>query len=330
VPRIGRKMTVPAANFTIYAIIFLGQAISFILFLSLLVGNGQLAILGNPVHENEGVQIFLIVTLIILAAGMLMIGFFMYETVRRSIVEWRQSGQTGSFWNAPIKELIKLQKKRRQSSPFSHVLHEIKTPLAVIRGYAQLAAQCGEEEYDMIHSMLLGIDREVENLVWMMEVIGGKENMGTQPISLCALVQECVKGYEMIAGEKRWSLSCGDDIILDCNRSAVMEILRTILDNAVKYTADDGTIDVFVGVRKSNAYVRVTDNGIGIDGKDLENIFRKYYRGNAVQDYNGSGYGLYLAYRVANCFGIKINVESEVGKGSSFTIWFPKNCMICQ
>jgi signal transduction histidine kinase len=331
VPRTSIKVAVPAAKFLKCAVVFIGQLIAFLVIIFTLTLEKEQKSVADTLSNAEIVyQNFLMLTLVILGMGMLIMLISACIKVRKCLEQWDKSFETRSIWNTSVSEIIALQKSRRGWSPVSDIVHEMRTPLAVIRGYAQLAEQCGPEERETIRSMMRAINREISNMTWIMEALGGRGTMDTQPIGLYELAEECVEGYRVIADDKKWSVCCEQDATVECNRSAVTEILRTIVDNAVKYTAKDGSIALIVGRDKTSAFIRVVDDGIGIEQKDIGNIFRKYYRGNTAQDYCGSGFGLYLAYRVAQCCGIQIQVESEIGKGSCFTIRFPKKCLLCQ
>jgi signal transduction histidine kinase len=110
------------------------------------------------------------------------------------------------------------------------------------------------------------------------------------------------------------------------DREAVSRALLNLIDNAIKYSADDKAIDVILRQDPEHVIVEVHDRGIGIGAKDLERIFDPYFRAtfSDTQTRRGAGLGLTLVQQIVTAHGGNVEVESEPGKGSTFRLMFPR------
>ncbi|MEJ2562784.1 MAG: sensor histidine kinase [Anaerolineales bacterium] len=110
-------------------------------------------------------------------------------------------------------------------------------------------------------------------------------------------------------------------VTVDAERMA--QVLDNLLNNALRYTPEGGTITLYAGASEDGVEMRVTDSGPGIEAQELPNVFNRFYRGDKSRqrETGGSGLGLAIAKSIVELHGGRIRVESEPGQGASFVIW---------
>lgn len=229
----------------------------------------------------------------------------------------------------------KLENLDRKRSEFvSNASHELKTPLSSMKILIEsLLYQDGVDE--KIYKEFLGdINNEIDRLT---DVISGlltlaKTDSETQALKLerillSELVNKTVNALQPIAHEKDVTLvyTVGSDIELSCDAVKVMQAVMNLIDNAVKYSERGG--HVWVSLQKSggNAAIEIKDDGCGIPESELPHLFDRFYRVDKARarGTGGSGLGLYIARTIALLHGGSIEVQSEEGLGSVFTLYLP-------
>ena len=130
--------------------------------------------------------------------------------------------------------------------------------------------------------------------------------------------------YHAEQKEIQVSVDCPEDLCVSHDSKWTEEALFNLLDNAVKYTPAGSSIEVFVAQWEMYVEVKVTDTGKGISESNQAAIFKRFYREEEVHNQPGVGIGLYLAREIVTQQGGYITVESEVGKGSAFSIFLPR------
>lgn len=213
----------------------------------------------------------------------------------------------------------------------SNVSHEIKTPLAVISNYATLLQDenLTSEERMEYSKALFSAARRLTDLVANILKLNKLENQVITEkkalINVGDAVGEIVLGFEEAIDEKNISLSCDlDDVTSYCDGTFLEIICNNLISNAVKFTERNGNISVSLKEREGKIYFSVKDDGIGMDRATGERIFDKFYQGDTSHAAEGNGLGLALVKKVVGIMGGDINVESEEGKGSLFTVAWEK------
>ena len=217
----------------------------------------------------------------------------------------------------------------------TQVTHELRTPLTNIRLYAETAIEDGEKDpqrraqcLNVITQEAMRLERVVADMLSVAEIEAGTLELKNDDVQLSTLVEELQSDYNNQAREK--------DITLELNlppklptiradRDKMALALRNVVDNAIKYTPQGGRVVVNVDVLDDTLTVDVIDNGIGIDEPDIGRIFETFYRAQdaKVADVVGSGLGLALAREIIRLHGGDIRVESEIDKGSMFSVTLP-------
>ncbi len=218
----------------------------------------------------------------------------------------------------------------RQENFVSDASHEFKTPLAVIAGYANLLRRWGKSDPKVLDEAVDAISRESENmkrivdqLLWLAKL--GEFTLNCTEFNLYEAVDDIVDGYKLVNVKHDIRIDGDPSVTLFADKNLTTEAVRTLIDNAIKYTpAENGVIRVGVEYYDRSAVIKVSDNGIGIAEKDLPQIFDRFYRCDKVRgrESGSCGLGLTICKQIVEMTGGTISVESEPGKGSTFTIAF--------
>ncbi len=217
----------------------------------------------------------------------------------------------------------------RQENFVSDASHELKTPLAVITGYANLLRRWGKDDPKILDEAVEAIARESENmkriveqLLWLAKI--GNFTLNNTVFNLYETVEDIVDGYKMVNTKHTISLSGDPSVTLETDKNLVTEAVRTLVDNAIKYTPAGGEINLNINKLADRAELSITDNAIGISSEDQQHIFERFYRCDKVRgrESGSSGLGLTICKSIIEMMGGTISVDSELGKGSTFKITF--------
>jgi heavy metal sensor kinase len=213
--------------------------------------------------------------------------------------------------------------------------HELRTPLAIAQGEATLALReerSGEEYQKSLESISRQISRSsslINRLLFLARSDDRLELLMTQ-VDLRALLTEAVGDARVLCEPKSISLQSNvaaaeGSYLVKGDMVRLRELLLNLVDNAVRYTPAEGKITVSLERDESDARISIGDNGIGIAGEHLPNIFKRFYRvdNSRSRAEGGTGLGLAISQRIAEVHGGRIEVESKVGQGSTFTVFLP-------
>lgn len=209
------------------------------------------------------------------------------------------------------------------------IAHDLKTPITRIRGIAEitLTTEARQAEYEaMTSSIIEECDRLLDMISTMLTISrfeAGVGHLEKEPVDLAWIVRGACEIFHPLAEDKKLSIDCRAPESLSYTGDAGMlqRLISNLLDNAIKYTPTGGQVSIFLENRAGAPVVlRVSDTGSGIDEKETEHIFERFYRGDASRSTEGAGLGLSLARAIARAHGGDITVESEAGKGSIFTV----------
>jgi signal transduction histidine kinase len=225
--------------------------------------------------------------------------------------------------------------EQRRVDFLSMVTHDIKGPLTVILGYAELLSDPDEQPSPAVVLDILGRIREsgeqihalVSNFVELSRIEAGRLQLEFLPMDLTRLVGDVVARHEPRATRKGITV-CHELVPLPelaGDRPHLERAIVNLLGNAIKFTPAGGRITVSTRVEGTCAAVVVADTGPGIPPEDLDDIFEKYRRASAAGRVEGTGLGLFIARTVVQAHAGDIRVETVVGQGSTFTILLPLN-----
>jgi signal transduction histidine kinase len=209
--------------------------------------------------------------------------------------------------------------------------HELRTPLTVIRGYLEELASGSIEPSSELYLRLVKETRRLERLIHDLQELSQAEagylSISVQPISLVPLLKSLVEKFadQIMDDGPIIKLDYPSDlppVLADSDRTE--QILVNLLGNAIRYT-EKGTINVKAWRNRHQVWIAVTDTGIGIKPEDLPFVFERFWRADKSRSSysGGTGIGLAITRRLVELQGGIIEVESEVGKGSTFRFFLP-------
>lgn len=232
--------------------------------------------------------------------------------------------------------LDRMQKTYSQQARFvSDASHELRTPIAVLKGYADLLERWGKDDPQVRDESIAAIQAEaqrmsklVEQLLFLARGDSGRTKLQPKPLDLSALVQEVWEECQMIAPKHSWKLDAPQPVPFQGDRDMLKQALRVLTDNAVKYTPESGTITLRAFVDSNGCpTMAVRDEGMGIGEQDLPHVFDRFYRSDPARtrQHGGAGLGLSIADWIVNRHGGHLEVYSWEGIGSRFSIVLPSN-----
>ncbi|MFH1826221.1 MAG: ATP-binding protein [bacterium] len=217
----------------------------------------------------------------------------------------------------------------------ANVSHELKTPLTAIRNYVETLLNGAIDDKENNIKFLKKIEEHAINLQWLIDDIlevskleSGKAIEPFVPVDLCLVVDRAMETVANKAKKKGVAIEKrkgSGELIIKGNEELIRRAILNLLDNAINYTNEWGK--VLLSCEKDNQQIRlvVQDTGIGISPEHLDRIFERFFRVDKARSrlYGGTGLGLAIVKHVMNLHQGQVEVVSEVGKGSTFTLVFP-------
>ncbi|MHB8156214.1 MAG: sensor histidine kinase [Desulfocucumaceae bacterium] len=220
----------------------------------------------------------------------------------------------------------------------ANINHELKTPLSAIVAFTELLLD--EKDSSRLNALQRDYLREIRDsgrdltskikgLLELSGILGGKVILHQEKVSVPQLVAGVGGAYKEVFGEKgvELKLICDGEAVVFADQSKIESILISLLDNALKFTDPGGSVIVraWADLENKNARISVTDTGVGIEPLNWSSVFNMFYQvdGTSTRKYGGAGIGLTLAVRLAEMNGGNIEMNSEFGRGSEFTLIIP-------
>ena len=212
----------------------------------------------------------------------------------------------------------------------SDASHELRTPVSIIKSACETAEKYDEtpeerkESLEIIHRQAEVMTRLIEQLLSMTRMEQGTELIQLEEIDLGEFVRIACKDIMTGAYEKSLSLDLEDGIIVCGDRALLTRLLQNLIDNACKYGKDNGHIWVSVGKNENEAFLRVTDDGIGIPKEQQDKVWRRFFRADeAHSGESGAGLGLAIVKQIADVHKGYMTLESVPDRGRVFTVYLP-------
>jgi len=242
-------------------------------------------------------------------------------------------GRLVSTFNAMLERLDRLFQAQQRLG--ADVSHELRTPLTTIRGNVDLLRRGAADDpaeraaaLDAIDGEVNRMNRLVADLLLLAQAESGMQ-LEKQPVELDTLILEVYRQAQLMsaaqfpAGDRvKIRLGHEDQVIIEGDPDRLKQLLLNLIDNALKYTPPGGAVTL--SLYRDREWVRVTveDTGVGIPPDVLPHIFDRFYRAQR-KGRKGVGLGLSIACWIAEAHGGRLSVESEVGQGTTFTLWLP-------
>lgn len=227
---------------------------------------------------------------------------------------------------------LKAQNEKIRQEFSANVSHELKTPLTSITGYAQMINNGMAREEDIL-TFTGKIEKEAERLLLLINDIIELSNLDekgittSEDVELSSVVQETIMSLENAADKKNVTIFVSaNEVHVRGSRTMLGEMAYNIIDNAIKYNKEGGSVTVFVGSNGPKAEFSVKDTGIGIPEEDQERIFERFYRVDKSHSktVGGTGLGLSIVKHIAMCHNADITVKSELGFGTTISVIFDR------
>ncbi len=240
-------------------------------------------------------------------------------------------GRLASTLNQMIERLEAVLNRQRQFT--TDASHELRTPLAIIQAESTLALDKErtlteyQKSMELVSQVVVYMSSVIDELLFLARSDTGNETFDFDEINLKELLNELSSDIQVLASEKglNFNLNPLEDLFVIGDRGKLRQLFLNILVNAVWYTPNGGDISASVVRGKGMATVSVKDTGIGISEEYLSFIFERFYRVDKSRSRaeGGTGLGLPIAKQIAESHGGIIEVESQVGRGSTFHVTLP-------
>jgi signal transduction histidine kinase len=234
----------------------------------------------------------------------------------------------GASFNRMLDRIQSLLKSMKEIN--DNIAHDLRSPLARIRGIAEMSL-LKEKSIEAYRDMAASTIEECDTLIAMIntmlditEAEAGVNDVKPEEFELTALIRQACELFRPLAEEKKIDLNTDltESLNMTSDRKKMQRIVTNILENALKYTPENGTVAVSAAARDGEVQIDFKDTGVGISKNDLPHIFERFYRCDRSRSQGGVGLGLSLVKAYTESLNGKIHVESTVNQGSRFTLRF--------
>jgi len=251
---------------------------------------------------------------------------------RAAIKGRSEIAELGETFNMMCDRLQNIDKQR--SEFVSDASHELKTPLASMKILVESLLYQDNVSEKVYKEFLSDINGEIDrlnslitDLLLLSKMDEDSMVINSEKADLTQIVEKCVNSLRPIA-EKRdieVKFQAIDNIEIECDPLKLRQALNNLIENAIKYSRDGGHVAVAIRKTGHEARVEITDDGVGMSREHLSHIFERFYRVDKARsrDTGGTGLGLYIVRRIALMHGGRVDVVSEEGRGSTFTLVLP-------
>src|SRR5215472_17062097 len=212
--------------------------------------------------------------------------------------------------------------------------HELRTPLTIMRGELETAVQNPKIDADVRETLgavleeTVRLSKIVDQLLTMSRLDAGEAFLEVSRFDFSELVRTTVEHMRLLAEEKKLVLKveAAEEVQVEGDQSRLQQVVVNLLDNAIMYTPNDGTIGVSMRGEGDKAVLTVADNGIGISQEGQAHIFERFYRTDKARsrELGGTGLGLSIVKSIGAAHGGRVSVESAEGRGSTFRFELPR------
>jgi two-component system heavy metal sensor histidine kinase CusS len=226
--------------------------------------------------------------------------------------------------------LARLEDSFVRLSQFSaDIAHELRTPIANIRGEAEVAlsrARPAEEYREVLESTIAEcqhLGHIVDNLLFLARTEAAEGHLQRASFDGRAVIEKIAAFYEPIAEEQKLTIRCRGEATFVADEMLFSRAVNNLVENAAHHTPSGGTIEISIANRGANAEVSVKDNGAGIPPQHLPRVFDRFYRADSARSSEGVGLGLALVKSIMDLHGGSTTIESQVDRGTAVTLSFP-------
>lgn len=263
-----------------------------------------------------------------------------YDT-KTGIDDSGEIGELASSMDTLADRLLEAENARKDMEQmridfFANVSHELRTPITVMRAYTEtLIDGVVKDEakkmtyYDKMLGECKSMERLVGDLLLLSKMQNPDFNIDKEPLSLAEVLDDIIRSAGAIASERGIEIktniadSMDDDIcLINGDYERLCQMFMVIVDNAVKFSQDGGTVEIIMTKTEEDVTVSIKDHGVGISEEELPYIFDKFYKSKLRQNSKGTGLGLAIARQICYKHEGTISVRSKVGEGTEFEFSF--------
>lgn len=233
--------------------------------------------------------------------------------------------------NRQHEDILKSAKLRQEFT--ANVSHELKTPLTVISGYSELIENGMTDEADTIrfsreiHRNATRLLTLINDILRLSELDSGEQSFSFEEVDLYEVADNCISMLQMNAEKHNIILRLhGQHTNVKGNKLMLEELLYNLCDNAIRYNEPSGKVDVYVKEDEEHIILMVSDTGIGISRDNQERIFERFYRVDKSRSKKtgGTGLGLAIVKHIVDQMHAELQLDSELGQGTTITVFFKK------
>ena len=219
---------------------------------------------------------------------------------------------------------------RQQAQFVSDASHELRTPIAVIQGYATMLERWGKNDPQVLEESIAAIKTEsehmkvlVEQLLFLARGDNGRQPLNPEPMDLADMIADVLEEYRMIDPDHVWRQGKLDPAPVNADPALIKQAARVLIDNAKRYTPPGRSIRLSTGTEGERAWFEVQDNGIGIDSEDVPHIFDRFFQADPARQKGGTGLGLSIAQWIVERHGGCFEVTSRPELGTRMRVLLP-------
>ncbi|PWG80473.1 ATP-binding protein [Pararcticibacter amylolyticus] len=207
--------------------------------------------------------------------------------------------------------------------------HELKTPLTSLKAYTQVLEMRMKKENNATSTILVTkIDQQINRVVSMIfdlldvtKLQSGIMHLNIAPFDINELINEVTEAMQNSGHKHQIEIDLASAVTVRGDRARISQVLTNMISNGIKYSPDSASVNVYTRIEDNQVKVFVADHGIGIPPGEIRNIFKRFYRVSSVKEsFQGLGLGLYISHQIIERHGGKMEVISEINRGSTF--WF--------
>jgi signal transduction histidine kinase len=248
----------------------------------------------------------------------------------------KEISQLATAMNQMGAKLDHLENLRREF--VANVSHELKTPVTTIKGFTETLIEGAKDDPDDLNRFLAIISRQTDRLSNIIDDLLTLSRLESAPLSevlaldwhnLCEILAACRDVCQSRADKKTIHLHivCNSPLRVHVDHSLLTQAIVNLIDNAIKYSPDNTTVEITAGVAANHVRIDVNDEGPGIMDAHIPRLFERFYRADKARSrkLGGTGLGLAIVKHIANVHQGEVSVSSSVGSGSTFTILLPNS-----
>jgi len=217
---------------------------------------------------------------------------------------------------------------KRREEFFANASHELKTPLTAIKGFNELTVINNKDE--KVVKFIDGITRETERMLTLigdmlkLSELENTQSVNSLPVSLAKVVSEVQEALSPEINEKSITVETAGDAVVTAQQEHVYEIVKNLVENAVRYNEHGGSVSVTIESDRKNAWLFVFDNGIGIPSEEQTRIFERFYRVEKSRSIRsgGTGLGLSIVKHICALYDWNLSLKSKLGVGTEVSVVF--------